>query len=141
MDFLIGWTDYETQFMNKVVKMELRTLRRDASMVLMKHMDVFENMGKRYQAAQKKKLKNIKMSIDDVNDMNKLLNDFEPFFISHVRNISGITANEKEITSEVLIAEATFATLVMDIVTQLSINSKISKDEEKNSERPSDSQG
>jgi len=141
MDFLIGWQNYETDFMGKTVKMELRTLRRDASMVLMKHMNVFENMSKRYDAAQKKKLKTIKMNISDVEDMNKLLNDFEPFFLTHVRNINGITVNKKEITPKMIIAEATFSALVLDIITQLSINSKISKGDEKNSERLSDSQG
>jgi len=118
MDFVIGWTDYETDFNGHKITMQLRSLKRDAYMVIMSHMGGFDE-------AEKDGVKAAK-------SMTKLIDDFAPFFNDYVKEIKGFTVNGEAPTPDIIINEAIFSPLAMDIISQLSINTALTKADEKN---------
>lgn len=132
MDFLIGWQNYETEYKEKTVTMQLRSLKRDAHMVLVSHMDVFKTLAQKARMAIKKKAKTIDINPEDTRKMSKLLDDFAPFFPKYVRNIEGITINGQPPTPEMIFDEAVFSSLVTDIISQLTVITALSQADEKN---------
>lgn len=121
MDFVIGWTDYETEFDGHKITMQLRSLKRDAYMVIMSHMGRFQTMDREP-----------KLDVESAEHMARLVDDFAPFFNKYVKDIKGFTVNGEAPTPDIIINEAVFSPLAMDIISQLSINTALSKADEKN---------
>lgn len=123
MDFLIGWQNYETEFNGQKVTMQLRSLKRDAHMVLMSQMSAFGTV-----SSQEEK----EVDFETAEKMAKLVDNFAPFFGEYVRGIEGFTVNGQPPTPEMIVDEAAFATLAMDIISQLSVITTLSQADEKN---------
>ena len=128
MDFLIGWQNYETEFNGHKITMQLRSLKRDAYMVIMSHMGSFKSMETKGE-----------VDFESAEHMARLIDDFAPFFNDYVKDIKGFTVNGEPPTPDIIINEAVFSPLAMDIISQLSVNTALTKADEKNSERLSDS--
>ena len=128
MDFLIGWQRYDTLFNDKPVSCEIRSLKRDAYLVLMSNIAVFKDMSEEQE----------EVTSDQAKNMMQMVDSFAVFFPKYVRNITGFTINGAAPTPEILIEEAAFSSLVMSIIAQLSVITTLSKEEEKNLEGPPD---
>jgi len=134
MDVIIGWESYEINFLDAVVTMELRSLKTGAFFKLLPLMQH----------------KNAKLETEDIKEYLERLTPEERFemqeagmkiqalapeiFPEHVRNMNGVTLNGTLPTLEDLAQETIFLNFVVDICGELISRTKLTRDEEKNSE-------
>jgi len=134
MDVIIGWSSYETKFLDDPVTMELRSLRTEAFFKLLPLMQ--HKNAKQPKESVEKYLKRLtpeeKIEIQGASIKTQKLS--VEIFPDHVKNITGITLNGKAPTFEDLAQEAIFLNLAVDICGELISRTKLTRDEEKNSE-------
>jgi len=131
-NLLIDWQKYETKFNGHAISMELRPLKRWANTLLT---PIYQE-SKKFKAISEK-LKNSKKKDEDVPDdavtfPARCQEIGEKIFPDHVRNITGITINNREMTVEDLYSESIFTSLAMDVLAELTKMTQINKDETKN---------
>jgi hypothetical protein len=123
MNIIIDWQPWSTKFSTAEVTMDLRPLKTSAMLLLMPHMNI--NMDDAVAL------------VATSMEVQALAPQILP---EHVRKIDGITVNGQPITPEHLAEESIFTQLTAEIMGQLMAISTVSRDAEKNSGRPSDSQ-
>jgi hypothetical protein len=119
----IDWQKYETDFRGHKIEMEIRPLKRWASMLLTPLY---------LEGAETKKNKNKKITSDEANYMYRVQGIGAKILPEHIRNITGININNKTITISDLCEETIFAPLAMDIIAELSRISQLSDNDVKN---------
>ena len=145
-DIIIDWEEYKTDFRGHEVKMQLRPLKRWASMLLTpifkRSREVYlENKRKKDKAENNPKEETEKepekVTEEDINFAYRVQEIAMKVFQDHVKDIVGITVNKEAITIPVLCEESAFGPLCIDIVGELAKRSKLTEPEEKNSNGPS----
>lgn len=145
-DVVIGWGPYKTDFRGHEITMLLRPLKSWASILLTPiYIKTEEKAGEREKAKAKeekakadgKKLPPKKLSADDLNFSYEIQKAAEKILPDHVKDISGITINKIIITVKDICEETAFATLSMDILSELTARSQLDEQEVKNLKGPS----
>lgn len=133
LDFIIDWEPYKTDFRGHDVTMQLRPLKRWASVLLS---SIYEESAE----IEKKKKKKEKFTINDINFQYRVQEVATKVFPDHVKDIVGITINKQPMSVQTLCDETAFSGLCMDIIGELSKRSQLLGDDEKNSDGPSGTQ-
>jgi hypothetical protein len=147
-DIIIDWEEYKTDFRGHEVTMQLRPLKRWASVALT---PIFKRSREKFIENEKKKRQiEVEKSegIEPKNEPEKVTEEeinfaydvqavAEKVFPDHVKDIVGITVNKLAITIPVLCEESAFGPLCIDIVGELAKRSNLTEQEEKNSNGPS----
>ena len=98
MDIIIDWRKYETEFAGEQISMEIRPLKSWAMFALQPYLDnpnpklkkeTAKEYAKRLTSEEKTILSNNSQKIQELSDK---------IFTEHVKNIEGITVNQKPIT-------------------------------------------
>lgn len=145
-DFIIDWEPYTTDFRGREVAMQLRPLKRWASILLT---PIYEESGEIAKKKEKVKKfikdqgkdveipKELQLTNEELNFIYRVQEVATKVFPEHVKDITGITINKKPITIIDLCDETAFGSLCMDIIGELSKRSQLLGDEEKNLDGPS----
>ena len=133
MDILIEWKKFETVFEGDEISMELFRLTTGAHLVLTPFVDLFKTQ-EEIDELKKNEASMIKLQ-EGILNMQQAV---RPILEDHVRNIQGITINGKPVRAEQLADFGIFVNLVSEIMAELLIRATITKEQEKNSERPSE---
>ena len=131
-DFIIDWEPYTTDFRGHELTMQLRPLKRWASILLT---PLYEESA----VIEKKKKEKKQFTSEDLNFQYRVQEIATKVFPDHVKDITGITINKQPLTVQTLCDETAFGALCMDIIGELSQRSKLLSDEEKNFNGPSGS--
>ena len=119
----IGWKPYEVDFRGHKITMELRPLKRWASMLLT---PIY------LEAADMKANKKKKVTADEANFSYRIQELGMKIFPDHLRSLSGLQINNVDITINNLCDESIFASVVMDVMAELSSRSQLKDNEVKN---------
>jgi len=161
-DIIIDWKEFKTTFQNHEITMELRPLKRWASLLLTPigkeardaaikaknrkaqlyneisgsnpHMSE-EEINQRVIATYKKE-QSYSVTEDDINFVYKVQEKGEKVFPEHVRNIKGLSVNGAPITNDILCQETVFGPLCISIISELMNRSQLTEQDEKNSAGP-----
>lgn len=137
-DIIIDWEEYETDFKGHEVKMQLRPLKRWASLLLT---PIFKVSREAYLENKRKKdnaeVEPEKVTEEDINFAFNVQEIAIKVFPDHVRDVTGITVNKQAITVPILCEESAFGPLCIDIVGELAKRSQLTEPEAKNSKGPS----
>ena len=118
LDLIINWQPYETEFRGEKITMELLPLRNDAMLALLPF--IVEDSRKK-----KKEAEQAMVSLEIQKVAGKILH-------GHIRDLQGLTINGKPPTVEQLSTEYALCPLAVDIMSELTIRSNLSRDEVKN---------
>lgn len=129
-DFIIDWAPYTTDFRGHEVTMQLRPLKRWASMLLTPLYEESEKL-------DKKKKRKEEFTTDELNFTYRVQEIAAKIFLEHVKDIVGITINKQPITVQMICDESAFGSFCMDIIGELSKRTQLSDNEEKNLGGPS----
>lgn len=135
INIVIGWQEYETTFKGKKIKMEIRPLKRWASFILTPLFAKIEGLPNR-----KKKEKTIdyikRLKPEQFEQMTEIFGKVQDasasIFKAHVRNIEGITINDKPVDFDIMAEESVFLQLCLELSGKLIEISSLSEGDEKN---------
>lgn len=119
----IDWKPFETDFRGHKITMELRPLKRWATMLLT---PIY------LEAANMKASKKKTVTADEANFSYRIQEIGLKIFPDHVRNLNGLQINNVGITIDDLCDESIFSPIVMEIMGELSTRSQLIDDEVKN---------
>ena len=140
VDLIIGWEKYETVFMGKEISMEIRPLKRWAWFVIA---PLFQDMPDKKKGETNQQFA-ARLTKDERGKLTaqseKIHEKSKDIFKDHVRNIQGITVNQKPITFDIMSEEIHFMNLCIQICGKLMEISQLTEGEEKNSAGQPDSQ-
>lgn len=130
-DIIIDWEPYTTNFKGHEITMQLRPLKRWASMLL-------TPIQKKAFLVLKKKSNDADgiVTEDDINFVYEVQTVAEKIFPDHIKNFEGLTVNKLAVTAKLLCEETIFGPLCIDIISELIQRSQLSEQEEKNLNGP-----
>lgn len=146
LNLLIDFKLFEMKIQGQAVTMELRPLTREYMILLNELFDEIIEASSKVVEKKDAKSKSSKIdvngkkvSIDDIKQGVKMFNSnlkhqkyADPIFKNHVRNIKGITVNNKEPTPEQFANEPSLCNMTVEILTELVTRSNLKFDEVKN---------
>jgi len=133
LDLIIGWQSFETEFRGETIKMEVRPFKRKAMLAVLPYLS--------------KKVPDVKekMTEDEISDLAdkgfELQGLASQLLPDHLRNIQGITLNNRPPSFDDLADEPVFLPLTLAIITKIASISNIDQIDAKNSEGLSGSTG